>query len=304
MKICTPLQEYEPPAGGTSVALGFFDGVHRGHQALLAQARQGDYPAVVFTFRNHPASVVSSARTPLLLTDYEERFQLLQDAGLGVVWADFDRPFSQIEPREFVGDILLSRLGARRVISGANYRFGHRAAGTPSLLRECTNLKVEVVPDVLENGQVISSSRIRQALLEGRVKEAGVMLGRPFRISGRVLRGQQIGRKLDAPTANVSLNPDKVVPSYGVYAVQVTSKGTIYNAVANLGVRPTAQPEQSVPLLEAHLLDFADDLYGEPINVDFIERIRGEQRFSGLDELKAQIRLDIVTTRKHLQAHV
>ena len=295
-----PLERFAPPDEGTAVALGFFDGVHRGHLALIERVLGGPEAPVVLTFRNHPASVVSHADLPPLLTDFEERCQLLMQAGLDVVWTDFDRPFSQLEPQRFVDDILVARLGARRVVSGDNYRFGHRAAGNPAFLANCQDFQVEIVAAVLDGGQVISSSRIRACLTEGRVDEAQRLLGRPFRISGRVLRGEQIGRKLDAPTANLALETEKAIPLYGVYAVRVQHKGVSYPAVANLGVRPTAQEFQKSPLLEVHLLDFAGDIYGEPLQVDFRVRLRGEQRFPNLDALKAQIQQDIVRARQLL----
>lgn len=289
------LAQYRAPEGGTSVALGFFDGCHLGHQAILERNAASGLPSVVFTFRNHPASVVASDRAPALLTTFDEREALLKGSGTEVVWVDFDRPFSLIEPGVFVEEILRSRLGARRVVTGFNYRYGHRAAGNVESLRRHP-LEVVTVEPVEVLGDVVSSTRIRNLLAEGQVDQARLLLGRPYRISARVQRGDQRGRQLGTPTANLALPAGKAVPAYGVYAVQVWRGGRAHRAVANLGVRPTVHAG-AAPLLEVHLLDFSEDLYGEGLDVDFLDRVRAEKKFSGLDELKAQIHKDIEAVR-------
>lgn len=297
----TLLQDFAAPAGSTSVALGFFDGFHRGHQAILAATCQKLRP-LTFTFRNHPASVISSERTPGLLTTSAERQTLLVSAGSEVVWCDFDRPFSQLSPEEFFQKILLDKLGAGRLVSGSNYRFGHKASGDVTLLRTLAHprgIEVVTVPGVEEGGQWISSTRIRQCIGQGDLEQANRMLGRNFALSARVVRGDQRGRQLGFPTANLQLPVGKVVPAFGVYACWVERAGQRHAAVANLGVRPTVI-SQGEAVLEVHLLDFDGDLYGEHLHVELTHFLRPEQRFSGLDELKAQIERDRDRARQRL----
>ncbi|MBT9587826.1 bifunctional riboflavin kinase/FAD synthetase [bacterium] len=295
------LQDFAAPAGSTSVALGFFDGFHRGHQAILAATCQKLRP-LTFTFRNHPACVISSERTPGLLTTSAERQTLLVGAGSEVVWCDFDRPFSQLSPEEFFQNILLDKLGAGRLVSGSNYRFGHRASGDVALLRSLAQplgIEVVTVPGVEEGGQWISSTRIRQCIGQGDLEQANRMLGRNFALSARVVRGDQRGRQLGFPTANLQLPVGKVVPAFGVYACWVERAGQRHAAVANLGVRPTVISNGEA-VLEVHLLDFDGDLYGEHLYVELTHFLRPEQRFADLDELKAQIERDRDRARERL----
>lgn len=296
------LQDFAAPAGSTSVALGFFDGFHRGHQAILAATCEKLRP-VTFTFRNHPASVIHSVRMPGLLTVAAEREALLQEAGSEVVWCDFDRPFSQLTPEDFFEDILRTRLGAGRLVSGSNYRFGHKAGGDVARLRELAaphGIEVVTVPGVEDGGELISSTRVRNCLQNGQPEDAARMLGRPYSLSARVVRGDQRGRTIGFATANLQLPAGKLVPCYGVYSCWVQRKGERLAAVANLGVRPTVAANQLEPLLEAHLLDFEGDLYGEPLQVELCHFLRAEQRFSGLDALKAQLQQDLARARELL----
>lgn len=297
------LQDFAAPPGSTSVALGFFDGFHRGHQAILATTCEKLRP-VTFTFRNHPASVVQSVRMPGLLTVASERQALLQAAGSEVVWCDFDRPFSQLSPEEFFEEILRRGLGAGRLVSGANYRFGHKAGGDVALLRQLAEphgIEVVTVPGVEEGGELISSTRIRSSLQQGQPEQAALMLGRPYSLSARVVRGDQRGRTIGFPTANLQPAAGKLVPAYGVYACWVQRGPQRLGAVANLGVRPTVASNQAEPLLEAHLLDFEGDLYGEPLVVELHHFLRPEQRFSGLEALKTQLQQDLINARKLLR---
>ena len=295
------LADFAAPEKSTSVALGFFDGFHRGHQAIVAATCQRLRP-ITFTFRNHPASVISSERTPGLLTTAAERRLLLEKSGTEVVWCDFDRPFSQLTPEQFFHKILVQQLGAGRLVSGANYRFGHKAGGDVAMLRSLAapmGLEVVTVAGVEEGGEWISSTRIRTCIAQGDLEQANRMLGRNFSLSARVVRGDQRGRQLGFPTANLQLPAGKIVPAYGVYACWVERAGDRYAAVANLGVRPTVV-SQGEPVLEAHLLDFEGDLYGEQLSVELTHFLRPEQKFSGLTELKAQIELDRDNARERL----
>lgn len=296
------LANFQVPEGGTSVALGFFDGFHRGHQAIVKAACDTPLFPIAFTFRNHPAGVISSQRSPALLTLSEERKSLLESAGAQVVWCDFDRPFSQLSAQEFFGDILVGRLGARRLVSGANYRFGHKAAGDVGTLRELAGphgIEVVTLDGVQEAGEWISSTRVRQAVKDGDMDAVLRMLGRHYALEARVLRGDQRGRTLGFPTANLPLPEGKAVPAYGVYACQVRRGGQSHPAVANLGIRPTIT-SSGEPVLEVHLLDFEGDLYGEKLHVELCAFLRPEQRFSGLDALREQIGKDCLAARQRL----
>jgi riboflavin kinase/FMN adenylyltransferase len=299
------LDSFQPQVGGSSVALGFFDGFHRGHQAILAANRsRSDLTALVFTFRNHPASVISSARSPVLLSTPQERKGLLESANNRVVWCDFDRPFSELSPADFFEQILRQKLGAQRLVSGPNYRFGHRAGGDVASLRELAaphGIEVVTVEGVEYQGELISSTRIRHSLAAGQLQEANAMLGRNFSLSARVLRGDQRGRQLGFPTANLPLPAEKIAPAYGVYAGWVLHAGQRHPGVGNLGVRPTIY-SQGDPVLEMHLIDFDGDLYGQQLQVELCHYLRPEQRFEGLDQLKAQIEKDRDEARSLLRS--
>lgn len=267
-------------------------------QETIAMAGDSLLP-VVFTFRNHPATVVST-QAPPLLTTFEERCQLLQQLGLQVVWADFDADFSQQSPNQFVQEILVKKLRANWVITGDNYRFGHRAAGSPKLLQMCSQFRSVVVPDVVHDGAIISSSRIRKCLFEGQVAEAEMLLGRPYLLRGEVIRGRQLGRELGVPTANQRVNPQKVCPRFGVYAVSAHLDNAIIAGVASLGKRPTVECDDAEILLETNLFDFNQDLYGRDLTIEFKHWLRAEEKFSDLESLKGQMAQDIVNARSLL----
>jgi riboflavin kinase/FMN adenylyltransferase len=272
------------PTGPTSVALGFFDGVHRGHQALLSRAE------VAFTFSNHPETVLRPDSAPPLLTTFAERGQIIESMGRTVVYREFDRDFASMAPDRFAREVLRGQLQAERLVMGPNYRFGHRAAGTPELLREL-GFEITLVDPVEQWGQVISSTGIRQLLTRGRASEAANCMGRPYSWRQTVTRGQQRGRELGTPTANLPLPEGKVVPALGVYVMQAELEGSVYNAVANLGIRPTFG-QSTAPLLEVHLLNFEGDLYDRELTVRFLGRLREERRFDGLESLREQIARD------------
>ncbi len=286
----------------SSVALGFFDGVHLGHQCLMQETIKlaGDtLLPVVFTFRNHPATVVSS-KAPPLLTTFEERCELLSELGLQVVWANFDAAFSQQTPIQFIQEVLVKTLKANWVITGDNYRFGHKAAGNPKLLQMCSQFRSVVVPDVAHQGAIISSSRIRQSLQDGQVEEAQKLLGRPYSLQADVISGRKLGRELGVPTANQQVNPEKVCPRFGVYAVTATCEGIRYNGVASLGVRPTVESGQAETLLETNLFDFNQNLYGKSVKIEFRHWLRTEEKFADLESLKVQMQNDIASARRLL----
>lgn len=287
------------------MALGFFDGVHRGHQGILRGARdlaaRLGLEAVAFTFLNHPHTVLAPDRAPELLSDRTERFRLIQRQGLVPVWLEFVPEFSRISPHHFVRRILRERLEARAVSVGPNYRFGYRAKGDPSLLVELAGplgFEVSLAAAVESGGQLVSSSRIRDLVRQGRVDEAAAMLGRPYRVEGLVEAGHSRGTGLGRPTANLRIPRGKVAPATGVYAVWAGVDGVLRPGVANFGTRPTFGGGD--PLLEVHLLDFEGDLYGRPLEVFLASYLRPERPFPDAAALAAQILEDVARARQVL----
>ncbi|CAA9458619.1 MAG: FMN adenylyltransferase / Riboflavin kinase [uncultured Rubrobacteraceae bacterium] len=291
------------------VALGNFDGVHLGHQAVLAraveEARELGGRVVAATFWPHPRSVLGAGASPVLLTTIEGRREALLEHGADEVRAiPFDRDLSRKSPEEFVRDVLVGELGARAVVVGENFRFGYKAAGDFAELRRLMRKGGGDAHAVEVRGArgEISSTRIRSLLLEGDVAGAAGLLGRPYAVRGEVVTGDRRGRTIGFPTANVRVDPAVVVPARGVYACTVRIGDKNHAACTNVGVAPTF--ERGENRIEAHLLDFAGDLYGRVVAVGFLERVRGERRFSGVDELKEQIGRDVREARRLLQGSV
>ena len=290
---------------GVVVALGNFDGVHLGHQAVLRRAveegRRRSMKVVAATFHPHPRSVVGVGEPPRLLTPLALRSDVLLRYGADdVVVIPFDLELSRKSPEQFVRDVLVGEIGASVVVVGENFRFGHRAAGDfrdlERLMREVggTGIAVGVRGAGMEGE--ISSTRIRTLISEGEVAEAAGLLGRPYLLRGEVVLGDQRGRSIGFPTANVLPDPSAVIPARGVYAGFVQVGEERYAACTNVGVAPTFDRAES--RVEAHLMDFDGDLYGRVVDVSFAKRIREERRFSGIDELTAQIRRDVAEARR------
>lgn len=290
----------EPPAGGSVVSIGVFDGVHLGHRAILEAnaelARElGAVPTVV-TFRRHPKLVILG-RAPRMLTTLEHRLELFRRAGIEhAVALPFDEELRALSAEEFTDRLLVGGLGARAFALGFDSKFGNGRRGTPELLRALGH-RVQVVDKVVVRDRAVSSTAIREAVELGDLDGAEAMLGRPVSVVGRVVHGDARGRGLGFPTANLDLHHE-LHPPVGVYACEARVLGDgepqgPREAVANIGFRPTvggALP--AVPLVEVHLLDFTGDLYGRRLELAFRARLRGEQRFAGLDELRAAIAED------------
>jgi len=291
---------------GSIVALGNFDGFHLGHQAVVRRAIDRAFherrPAVVATFDPHPVIFFKPDVPPFRLTTLDQRQALFDHAGADAMLVfEFGAALASMDAEAFVAEVLVGQIGAAGVITGDDFSFGKGRTGDPALLRalgERHGLAAEAVPQVLLEGQRISSGRIREALVGGDTGTATHMLSRDFAIEGVVQRGDARGRELGFPTANVTLG-DYQRPRYGVYAVRVTlDDGTEHPGVANLGVRPTFQPPQE--LLEAYLFGFEGDLYGRRIEVALHAYIREERKFGDLDGLVAQMREDEAAARRVL----
>lgn len=286
------------------VALGMFDGVHIGHQRLLSEtaalAGRLHAAAVACTFENHPLSVLGGR--PRLLTDAAQRRELLLAAGMDQVRMErFDAALAHSTPERFV-EHLASLWTLAGVVVGYNYTFGERACGTPETLRALgaqRGFAVAVLPPVSVGDEPVSSTRIRLLLeREGDVRRAAALLGRSYRLSGRVIPNRQNGRRFGFPTANIAAAQDAVLPLSGVYATRALAGGRWRPAVTNVGTNPTVHGDHVT--VETHVLDFAGDLYGEALSVDFIERLRGERRFDSEQELVARIARDAARARELL----
>jgi riboflavin kinase / FMN adenylyltransferase len=297
---------------GAVLAIGNFDGIHLGHQRVLAEARERARAAgarfAVLTFEPHPRSVFQPGTAPYRLTPFRAKARSLEALGVELLVAlRFDLAFAQKSAEDFVREVLIAGLGAREVVVGYDFVFGNRRRGTPAVLRElgaALGFAVGVIAPVASaGGAVYASTRIREHLVAGRPREAAALLGRPWEIEGRVRLGDRLGRTIGFPTANLGLG-DYLRPAPGVYAVRAAlgegQETRWHDAAANLGWRPTVGGRDL--RLEVHLFDFDGNLYGRKLRVAFIEHLRPEQRFAGLDALKAQIALDCARAREVLAA--
>jgi riboflavin kinase/FMN adenylyltransferase len=284
------------------LALGNFDGVHLGHQAIFrhvrsrAQAIQGT--GMVFTFEPHPLRVLRPEHAPPLLTTFEQKMQLIEAEGIEIgLRVPFTDVFAKQEPHEFIQEVLCRTIGARELVVGYDFRFGHQRTGTVEHLREAAatyGYRVTVVPAISVAGLTVSSSNIRKLVRQGDVEGASRLLGRYYAVEGPVVEGFRRGRTIGFPTANVQ-PINEIVPQTGVYAVRVIWRDASLNGVANVGYNPTFGNDALS--VEAHLFDFQTDLYGDTIRVEFVRKIRDERKFESVDALIAQIAQDAEQAR-------
>ncbi|MGF1572011.1 MAG: riboflavin biosynthesis protein RibF [Sumerlaeia bacterium] len=290
----------ESPPGGVHVAVGTFDGVHRAHSQLLGrvagEAHATNGLAMVFTFQNHPRTVLSNSDKPLLITDWELKQKALSKLPIDLlVGIAFDQEFASIPAEEFIRNVLVEKCHAKTIHSGKNFRFGKGGVGGPGLLEECStlyNYRYEQLEMIVEGSRRISSTRIREALWAGECQTATELLGRPFMLRGVVVTGDSIGRTIGFPTANLSVSPQTLRPLYGVYggSAYQDSFHRPVKALLNIGVRPTVSGKEE--RIEVHLLNWEGELIGKELSFQFLFRLRDEQRFAGLAELKEQLNRD------------
>ncbi len=282
----TSLPDAEPRQ--RDVAIGTFDGVHLGHQAVI------DGADTVLTFDPHPLEVIHPAALPKLIMPFGVKRDVIE--GLGVeelVVIPFDGEFAALTAEQFVDQVLIERLGATRVSVGENFRFGAKAKGDPTMLAACDEFETRVAALIEVDGEAVSSTRIRALVAAGDMEGARHCLGAPFMVEGTIVEGDQRGRELGFPTANIVPDDRLVIPGHGVYAAFANG----VPAAVNVGVRPTFDSGRGV-LIETYLIDRSEDLYGTTMRVAFVERLRGEKRFAGVEDLIAQMRIDVEDAKR------
>lgn len=303
------MRAYLGPAGA-AVTIGGYDGIHIGHQALIARVREAadqlGVPAVVMSFEPLPKEYFSRGAAPARLTRFRERFVVLDDLGVDAFFCPrFDRNLAAIPVQQFIDDLLLGALGVRHLVIGDDFRFGHRAAGGVDDLRRAgaqNGFELEQVGSVFLDEVRVSSTRVREALASGDMDWVRRALNRPYRLTGKVIEGQQLGRTLGYPTANLRLHR-RTSPVSGIFAVRVAGIGDGWrDGVASIGTRPTV--DGVGVLLEVHVFDFSGDLYGRRLEVELVEKLRDEERFENLDALVEQMNADAVAARAALAATI
>lgn len=301
-----PLRWPEPQEPGTAVTIGNYDGVHLGHQTVLSDlaeraAALGGIPRAVLTFDPHPMTLTSPERAPKLLTSIDQRLEILEYLGVDTVGV---LPFERVRlmtPDQFICDVLACGLGAKVVAVGSSFRFAHDRTGDVESLRRggtTYGFEVDVVP-LLEGDGPVSSTGIRQLVSAGDVSGARQLLGRAFELRGVVVSGDRRGRQIGFPTANIDVPSGMAVPKRGVYAARVRLGIHLLPAVVNVGIRPTFEGDRE--MIEAHLLDYEDELYGRTIGVLFEHRLRGEKKFESVEDLVSQIGTDVMAARDLLE---
>jgi len=292
----------------SSLTIGSFDGIHLGHHDLLnrmaKRAKEAEVPVVVLSFFPHP-SVVLRQRTPAFyITTPDEKAELLGQEGVDyVITQPFDIELSKVEAADFL-DQLTAQLGFVDLWAGEDFALGHQRRGNRHFLEKesrARNFHFHLVPPLLVGGEVVSSTRVRESLRSGDVARAATYLGRSFSLVGVVQEGAGRGKELGIPTANLKIWEERATPAVGVYACIVEVDGRRIQAVTNIGYRPTFEDKPEGPIIEAHILDFERELYGQEIKIEFIDRLRDEMRFSGPEELVKQIELDISHARSLLE---
>lgn len=305
MKIISYLEDAELFIKESVVALGNFDGIHKGHQQLINKAvelaKQKGISSVVFTFSNHPLNVLKGKTVVKNIIDLNEKAHVLEEMGVDfMVNINFTDHVMKSSPEYFIKKFLVNNLHMKHAVCGFNYSFGYKAEGTPELLVELGNelgYEVTVIPELRVDGSTVSSTRIRQLIAEGDMLEYFECVGRLYRIEGKVVEGNKIGRTIGFPTVNLSLSDDYALPLNGVYVTKTYVNNVQYKSVTNVGVKPTIGQYQKNA--ETHIFDFEGDLYGKNVIVEFVALTRPEKVFKNIDELKAQITQDCLDAKAY-----
>ncbi|MEO7300775.1 MAG: bifunctional riboflavin kinase/FAD synthetase [Verrucomicrobiota bacterium] len=305
MNVVRAANELNSGSRKVCVAIGVFDGVHLGHQQVIRQtiadAQQHEAISVVVTFDCHPNSVVAPERTPPLIYPLSKKLGVIESIGIATtLLVHFDKTFSQIPAEEFIRGLSRDFKNIHSVCVGSNFTFGHKRQGNVDLLKKLGDefhFAVHGLAAVSLDGERVSSTRIRDAIRNGNLNSASQMLGRAYSLVGKIIEGDKVGRQLGFPTANLDV-AGLVLPPNGVYAAHAKVVGRTHRAAVNIGVRPTMQNSDPQLHVEAHLLDFSGDLYGQEMELTFVEKLRDEQKFPSPDALKQQIAKDIETAKK------
>ena len=296
------MSQNQPPR---AIALGYFDGVHMGHRVLMERAVQRAHEiggvSAVFTFDQHPSTLISGHSVPLLTAESYRRVEIQQLGGVDeVIFGHFDDEMRTMDWRDFIHKLLIGRFNARYIISGHNNRFGYKGLGTPEgMAEECAKVGVgyDCIPDVTIDGIVVSSTYIRKLVAVGDMERAARFLGHPYTVTGVVAHGRKVGRTYGVPTVNLPLPREMALPPYGVYASRVVVDGQTHLAATNIGVKPTFA-DGGAPTIEPHLLDFSGDLYGKLIHVELHKFLRPEKAFQSVESLHAAIAENVRQTRE------
>lgn len=290
------------------IAVGFFDGVHKGHKALtdkvLKIAKEKQCTSAVFSFKNHPEKVIFGKEIPLLYSNDERVSKIKEKSSVDEVFLwDFDEKNASMHWEQFVRDILIKEMNACHIVTGADFRFGHKGEGNSTMLSKiCNELGIgyNAIDDVIINNERVSSTNIRSLIEKGHVKEANFLLGYPYSIYKEVEHGRKIGRTIGVRTINLSFPKEMQKPANGVYVSRVIIDNNHYKAVTNVGTVPTFLDDNNI-IVEAHILDFNQDVYGKHAKIEFLDFLRYEQKFSGIEELKQTIMQNIEQTKEYFK---
>ena len=297
-----------PEFNNAVVTIGTFDGVHVGHQVILDQvsthARKHGATSVLITFSPHPRKLIFPNEPISILTPLKDKLKLITEIGIEhIVVVPFTKDFASLSAEEYVSDFLVNKINPKTIIIGYDHHFGNDRKGNIQLLNSLKtkyNFEVIEIEAQLIEDATISSTKIRDAVATGDITTTNDMLGRPYSISGKVIKGNQIGRTINYPTANILLNErEQIIPANGVYAIRAVHKNKVYNGMLNIGYRPTVSNNNKL-YIEAHLFDFEQDIYDDELSIDFIQRVRDEQKFSDVNALKEQLSRDKETCEEIL----
>jgi len=304
VKIHRDLNSFQ--ANNPVLTIGTFDGVHLGHRKIITRlqeiARGMNGESVIFTFDPHPRKVVAPNETSLrILTTLDEKIELFQQSGIDhLIIYPFTPEFAQLSYEQFVEEILVGQIHTKYLVVGYDHKFGKNRQGDFEFLKNCAarlDFQIEKLDVLLMNESNVSSTKIREALQKGDIEIANAFLGYPFTLHGTVVEGQQLGRKIQFPTANVEASdPDKIIPGFGVYAVRVQVQSQWYQGMLNIGNRPTVNNNADHRSIEVHIFDFDADIYNLPIELQFLKKLREEQKFPSIDDLREQLGKDKVNT--------
>jgi riboflavin kinase / FMN adenylyltransferase len=308
MKLLQSVEQLSTLTGPIHLAIGVFDGIHLGHQAVIKRAitaaEKAGGTAVVLTFHPHPVRVLRPEKAPRLLTSTQHKSVLIEQLGVGALLIqEFTLVFSRTPPRDFVMQLLLHARRLQTICVGESWSFGANRSGSVDLLRQLAiseGFSLDTVEPVIIEGEAVSSTRIREAVERGELTQAAKLLGRPFTVLGTVTKGNLLGRQLGFPTANLRAHNEQFPPN-GVYAVKAWHRAKEHGGVVNIGIRPTLEQTKGERVLEIHLFDFDQDIYGDEVEVSFLEYLRPEKKFESLTQLKEQIGRDAGVAREIYQ---